>query len=66
MDKVVDEFINKTFCWCLSKRKRFELASSFVVAVPILDYDIKGALDKEVPEKSDAQMVKIQATVLAN
>ena len=34
-------------------------------AVPKLDHDIKGALGKEVPEKVDAQMAKIQATVLA-
>ena len=71
MEKVVNDFIGKTFHRCLPKRKRFELAreypkpSSSAVAVPTLDYDIKGALGKEVPEKSDAQMAKIQATVLA-
>ena len=33
--------------------------------VPTLDHDIKGALGKELPDKSDAQMAKAQATVLA-
>lgn len=71
MEKVVDDFISKTFRRCLPKRKRFELAreypkpSSSAVAVPTLDHDIKGALGKEIPDKSDAQMAKVQATVLA-
>ena len=39
--------------------------SSSAVAVPTLNYDIKGALGKEVSEESDAQMAKTQATVLA-
>ena len=54
MDKVVYKFINKTFRRCLPKLKGFELAreypkpSSSVVAVPILEYDIKGTLGKKV------------------
>ena len=31
-----------------------------------LDHDIKGALGKDIPEKSDTQLAKIQATVLAS
>ena len=71
MEKVIEEFISKTFCRCLLKRKRFELARKYpkprtsAVAVPTFDHDIKGALGKEVPDKTDAQMAKIQATVLA-
>ena len=71
MAKVVDDFIGKTFRRCLPKRKRWEIAkeypkpSSSSTAVPKLDHDIKGALGKELPEKADAQLAKLQATVLA-
>ena len=71
MAKVVDDFIGKTFRRCLPKRKRWEMAkeypksSSSSAAVPNLDQDIKGALGKELPEKADAQLAKVQATVLA-
>ena len=69
MAKVVDDFIGKTFQRCLPKRKRWEIAkeypkpSSSSTAVPKLDHDIKGALGKELPEKADAQLAKLQATV---
>ena len=59
MAKVVDVFIDKTFQRCIPKRKRFEMArehpkpSSSAVTVPTLDHDIKGALGKELPDKSD-------------
>ena len=71
MAKVVDEFIGKTFRRCLPKRKRWDIAkaypkpSSTAVAVPKLDHDIKGALGKELTEKADFQLAKVQTTVLA-
>ena len=52
--RVVDDFIGKTFCRCLPKWKRWEIAkeypkpSSSSTAVPKLDHDIKGALGKEL------------------
>jgi len=64
--KAVDEFMEKTFHRCIPKRKRNEMAkdypkpSSQAVLVPKLDHDIKGALGKEVPDKSNAQLAKIQ------
>ena len=64
-------FIGKTFRRCLPKRKRWKVAkeypklSSSCTAVPKLNNDIKGALGKELPEKADTQLAKIQATVLA-
>jgi len=33
---------------------------SQAVSVPKLDHDIKGALSKEVPDKSDAQLAKFR------
>ena len=69
MAKVVDDFIGKTFWRCLPKRKRWEMAkeypkpSSSSTAVPKLDHNIKGALGKELPEKADAQLARLQATV---
>ena len=71
MAKVVEDFIGKTFRRCLPKQKRWEMAkeypkpSSSSAAVPNLDQDIKGALGKELPEKADTQLAKMQATVLA-
>ena len=73
MAKVVDDFIGKTFRRCLPKWKRWEIAkeypkpSSSSTVVPKLDHDIKGVhvLGKELPEKADAQLARLQATVLA-
>ena len=70
MAKVVDDFISNTFQWCLPKWKRWEMAKEYPkpncssAAVPNLDQDIKEALGKKLPEKVDAQLAKVQATVL--
>jgi len=45
--------------------KDYPKPSSQAVSVPELNRDIKGALGKEVPDKSDAQLAKIQASILA-
>ena len=72
MPKVVDKFMAKTFQRCIPKKTRLELAKQYpkpsceAASVLKLDHDIKGALGKDIPEKSDTQLAKIQATVLAS
>ena len=71
MAKVVDDFIGKTFRRCFPKRKTWEMAKEYPkpgsssAVVPNLDQDINGALGKELPEKADTQLAKVEATVLA-
>ena len=71
MEKVVDAYMEKTFRRYIPKHKRNEMAkdypkpSSQAVSVSKLDHDIKGALGKKVSDKSDAQLAKIQASILA-
>ena len=45
--------------------KDYPKPSSQAVLVPKLDHDIKGALSKEMPYKSDAQLAKFQASIMA-
>ena len=45
--------------------KDYPKPSSQAVSVPKLNHDIKGALSKEMPYKSDAQLAKFQASILA-
>ena len=72
MPKVVDEFMTKTFQRCIPKKTRLELAKQYpkpsceAALVPKLDHDIKGALGKDIPERDDTKLAKIQATVLAS
>lgn len=55
MEKAVDEFSSKTFRQYLPKRSKlareYPKPSSFAVAVPILDHDIKGAWTKKCQRK---------------
>ena len=72
MPKVVDEFMTKTFQRCIPKKTRLELATHYpkpsceAASVLKLDHDIKGALGRDIPEKGDTQLAKIQATILAS
>ena len=58
MPKVVDKFMAKTFQRCIPKKTRLELAKQYpkpsceAASVLKLDHDIKGALGKDIPEKS--------------
>ena len=62
----------KTFQRYIPKKTRLELAKQYpkpsceAASVLKLDHDFKGALGKDIPEKSDTQLAKIQATVLAS
>jgi len=68
MAKAVEEFKEKTLCRCIPKHKMSEITkdypkpSSQAISLPKLDHDITGTLGKEVPDKSNAQLAKIQAS----
>ena len=65
-------FLDSTFKRCLPRKRRRAIAQEYpkpnldVIKVPKADKDISNILDQAFPTKSDKQLSRIQATILAS